>query len=642
MALNLRKKQTDVVVRILSLSSSQLASSSKDPASLYKVLVLDRFTKNVIAPLLRVSDLRKQGVTLHLLIEADRQPIADVPAIYLVQPDAANVERIGADAAAGLYDVMHLNFTSTLPIRLMESLAASAVKAGAVNRVGKLFDQYLSFIALEPSLFSLGLPDSYVHLNDPSAADHMIEAAIQSIVDGLFSVCVTLGVVPVIRCPRGGAAEAVAGMLDGKLRDALRARNNLFSEGMMGMSASLARPLLVLFDRNFDLSGALQQPWTYKPLVQDTLGMQLNRVNVAGEAGPSGAAGASRSYDVDERDFFWEACGSHEFPRVAEEVEGQLRAYREKVDEINRKTNAGPQEGVAYDHEELMARNTQSLMSAVSSLPELQERKKTLDKHTNLATSLLGAIKGRSLDQYHHLAEDLLLGKGDRAAVAKLIQGPKGSAGDKLRLALLWLLAYDGMPSDAELGEMEQALLASGADIAALSYVRTLKRNNLTGAKGGPGAGGAPQAADGSLLSSQAYVLDWADKTFGQGLSTVTKGMRSMMSGARTAPMAASLEALMEGRPGSEHESYAVLDPKQPPGRATLDAARGPFKDAVVFVIGGGNYLEREQLVAWGAKAQPPRQLLYGATELLSGQEFVRQLGTLARRSNPLTSALAQ
>jgi hypothetical protein len=37
---------------------------------------------------------------------------------------------------------------------------------------------------------------------------------------------------------------------------------------MMGLSASLARPLLVLFDRNFDLSGALQQPWTYKPLVQ--------------------------------------------------------------------------------------------------------------------------------------------------------------------------------------------------------------------------------------------------------------------------------------------------------------------------------------------------------------------------------------
>jgi hypothetical protein len=32
-------------------------------------------------------------------------------------------------------------------------------------------------------------------------------------------------------------------------------------------------------------------------------------------------------------------------------------------------------------------------MAAVSSLPELTERKCTIDKHTNLATALLGAIQ---------------------------------------------------------------------------------------------------------------------------------------------------------------------------------------------------------------------------------------------------------
>ena len=51
-------------------------------------------------------------------------------------------------------------------------------------------------------------------------------------------------------------------------RDALKARNNLFAEGAMGLAASLARPLLCLFDRNFDLGAALQHVWTYKPLVR--------------------------------------------------------------------------------------------------------------------------------------------------------------------------------------------------------------------------------------------------------------------------------------------------------------------------------------------------------------------------------------
>jgi hypothetical protein len=86
------------------------------------------------------------------------------------------------------------------------------------------------------------------------------------------SALVTLGVVPIIRCPRGGAAEHVASVLEGRLRDLLKGRSNLFSEAAAGgggaLAATLSRPLLVLFDRNFDLSVVLQHTWSYKPLVQ--------------------------------------------------------------------------------------------------------------------------------------------------------------------------------------------------------------------------------------------------------------------------------------------------------------------------------------------------------------------------------------
>jgi hypothetical protein len=87
------------------------------------------------------------------------------------------------------------------------------------------------------------------------------------------SALVTLGVVPIIRCPRGGAAEHVASVLEGRLRDLLKGRSNLFSEGAGGgaagaLAATLSRPLLVLFDRNFDLAVMLQHAWSYKPLVQ--------------------------------------------------------------------------------------------------------------------------------------------------------------------------------------------------------------------------------------------------------------------------------------------------------------------------------------------------------------------------------------
>jgi sec1 family domain-containing protein 1 len=45
-------------------------------------------------PLPHGSKLRKRGVTLHLLLESDREEIPDVPAIYFVEPSAENIQRV--------------------------------------------------------------------------------------------------------------------------------------------------------------------------------------------------------------------------------------------------------------------------------------------------------------------------------------------------------------------------------------------------------------------------------------------------------------------------------------------------------------------------------------------------------------------
>lgn len=107
-----------------------------------------------------------------------------------------------------------------------------------------------------------------------------------------------------------------------------------------------------------------------------------------------------------------------------------------------------------------------------------------------------------------------------------------------------------------------------------------------------------------------------------------------MIAGTRQAPLAGCVEALMEGKAGTpEFESYTVFDPKLPPGRAGVERAKGPFREGIVFIIGGGNYYERETLLTWAQRCTPARHVLYGATELLSGEEFVQQLSDLGRRS---------
>ena len=141
--------------------------------------------QDIVAPLLHVTELRRHGVTLHMLLDSERQPIPDVPAVYFVRPTEAAVRRIVADAGAGLYDSFHLNFSTQLPRPLLEALAGGAVAGGGAARVARVFDQHAQFVGLEGGVFSLGLPEAYLHLNDPAAQDTQIEVGGVGVCGGL-------------------------------------------------------------------------------------------------------------------------------------------------------------------------------------------------------------------------------------------------------------------------------------------------------------------------------------------------------------------------------------------------------------------------------------------------------------------------
>ena len=137
-------------------------------------------------------------------------------------------------------------------------------------QIEKVYDQFVHFISLEHSMFTLrhqtnySAPNnlSFYSLNKAEMTDTEMDAITDDIVNGLFAVCVTLGTIPVIRCPKNGAAEYVSKKLDKKLRENLRdTRNSLFlNEGGMqgGGQFSFHRPLLVRHFLNFKKSEILR------------------------------------------------------------------------------------------------------------------------------------------------------------------------------------------------------------------------------------------------------------------------------------------------------------------------------------------------------------------------------------------------
>lgn len=132
--------------------------------------------------------------------------------------------------------------------------------------------------------------------------------------------------------------------------------------------------------------------------------------------------------------------------------------------------------------------------------------------------------------------------------------------------------------------------------------------------------------------ASRNNIVDWAEKLYGQSISAVTAGVKNLLSNDRQLALTRTVEALVEGRPNPEIDSYLMFDPRAPKSSSGSSHLKGPFKEAIVFMIGGGNYMEYGSLQELAKRQQPVKHVIYGTTEILTGDEFVEQLALLGQK----------
>mmetsp|Transcript_15259 Transcript_15259/g.22427 ORF Transcript_15259/g.22427 Transcript_15259/m.22427 type:complete len:129 (-) Transcript_15259:763-1149(-) len=109
-----------------------------------------------------------------------------------------------------------------------------------------------------------------------------------------------------------------------------------------------------------------------------------------------------------------------------------------------------------------------------------------------------------------------------------------------------------------------------------------------------------------------------------KGVAEVAQNFNKLMTLSRAKAMSLTriVDSFVEQKGGLDN-SFTYHDPK-----VKLDAIENgprnlmPFQDAIAFVVGGGNYIEYENLM----EHLRGRGVVYGASSLLGGAQFLESL----------------
>lgn len=538
-----------------------------------------------------------------------------------------------------LYRTFYLHFVSRIERPLLETLAHDLVKVNAASLISKIYDQYLDVIALEPSLFTLNIKNSFVAYNNPNLGEQDIRSYMSQITMGLISTIRVLGSLPIIRASSGGPAEMLANDLCTSLRENLSPRGGAHTFFSDFLVTDRPRPLLLIFDRTCDMALPLTHSSSYQSLVDDLLDFHLNKVVVEVTSASTGTK--RKTYDLNtEVDQFLAQFAGAPFPEAVEANEVQLAEATKRESEIRSRP-------VADAAEAMVALNPsgRDLSAAISMLPEILAKKANLEAHTNILQAVMKEIAAREVPTYFETEQGVLQAGSitDKTVILDLLRDPtKGNLQDKTRLFAISALLSD---VNSKLDEYEAAFQDGcsssspnnpvpctpqeiSAMLGAVSFIKRLQKLQTPMSRGFGGSSGAGSSGGGSGLSSMLGTV------LHQRATSLMAKAASFFTKFSPVYITRVVDNLSEGKNCAEDDSYGVFDPR---ARANelVDIRGQKFSEVIVFVVGGGCYTEYFNLQELlKQKATSPtsvlKNIIYGGTELLSSKEFLRQLNELA------------
>lgn len=558
--------------------------------SFWKIIIFDQFNCDLMSLQLRIGDVRQYGVTLMLQITQKRQIIEDVPAIYVIQPTKENIDLLINDMKNKMYANFTICFSTEISTELLQYFAEQCVQYNIQSLVNKIQDLHINYHLSENTLFTLSMNNSYKLFNDPTIPEQIGMKNISMIVDSLMSICVTLKEIPIIRARAGTTESVVAQMLTDKLHLLNKKSSTFFQRGVS------TRPLLILTNRNFDISTGLMHGWNYQALIKEVHEYKNNRIKIE-----------EKWEDIGVQSDFWNNSKFKIMPDVSDLISLKVKELKHEKDQFQVIASSL---GLSFDEnaEIQINENDQKLLKEGGltkygdKMTSIRELNKEINLHSTIASNIIEQIKSREIDLLYSYEENFI--SNNEIDINQFIEfiSRLTNENDIIRLFYIYLLNTTDYSSILSILEEKHIELKS------LNYIKKIKQN-------------------------QEYIQDSQrskkDKSFGSTLSNfIGRAVQNLITNDKILPITNLIDTLTECKRNSLEQQFDYYDPKISISNITNNRREIKFNDSILFIIGGGNYYEYCNIQQYATKSN--KRILYGSTDFINGNDLLDQINQLS------------
>ncbi|EDR24293.1 hypothetical protein, conserved [Entamoeba dispar SAW760] len=586
--LELQRKQQNILTSMLKLNQNDILNNNEEEL-FWKVIIFDQFNSDLLSLQLRVGDVRKYGVTLMLNIKQPRQILDDVPAIYFIEATKENLDQIINDMKSRMYLNFTICFSSKISSELLQYFANCCLENKVERMIYKIEDLYINYHVLETQLFTLSISNSYQKFNDPQIKEENALKLIDNITNSLMSICITLKEIPIIRARNGSLEDVIAKELTQKL-NLFNIQNPTFFQ--RGVST---RPLMLITNRNHDISAGLLHGWNYQALIKEVMEYKMNRVKIN-----------DHWEDIDITSDFWKECKNGIIPDVTDIIQNktkELITEKEKFQVVANSFGINFDENVEVNlnEEEKKVLQSEGMMKYGEKMTEIRQLKKDIDLHTIIAREIIENIKKREIDLLFSYEDNVMSQITVDLNALNLFIERIQNENDLIRLFYIYLL------NSNESNLLQKVLEQKNISLKALNYMKKLKQ-------------------------TQEYLRLTKEKKKEIGFAGMMSDMfgkvvERLLPSDKNMAVTVLVDTITECKKSELESEYNYYDPKISTSNILDNRRSIQFKDSIVFVIGGGNYTEYSNIQQYADRNG--KRIIYGATELMNGEQLLSQINSI-------------